>query len=88
LAKNLVTILNTVRAFEVLNQGSGQKGFFFVASAYTHLFNVSYGCRDLMSWLLEGRMGTAILPQMGFEIVEGLRSVFIMGMRWWLRFFS
>jgi len=61
LAKNLVTILNTVRAFEVFNQGSGQKGFFFVASAYTQLFNVSYGRRDLMPWFFKGRMDT-VLP--------------------------
>lgn len=51
-----------------------KKGFFFVVSAYAQLLNVSYGCRDLMQWLVKGRMGAAILPQMGLKPGEDWRA--------------
>lgn len=65
-----------------------KRGFFFVVSAYAQLLNVSYGCRDLMQWLVKGRMGAAILPQMGLKPGEELKSMCIMGMRRCFEFLS
>lgn len=78
LAKNLVTILNTVRAFEVSNGGSEKEGFFSVVLALAQLLSVSYGSRDSMQWL-EGKLGTAIPPQMGLQ--SELWSMCIVGIK-------
>lgn len=62
-----------------------KEGFFSVVWASAQLLNVSYGSRDSMQWL-EGRLGIAILPQMGLQ--SELRSMCIVGIRHRFKFLS